>query len=127
MMAPPDRLEQRFSATLESVAEVRAFVRAALEDAIVDHEAVVLMADELAANAVEHARTPFTVRIVVERFAVHIEVADDAARLPILRNPEPLATSGRGMQIVDHYATDWGVDSHPDDGKTVWFESRELA
>jgi hypothetical protein len=32
-----------------------------------------------------------------------------------------LAASGRGLQIVDHLATDWGVERVPH-GKRVWFE-----
>lgn len=126
-MTSSDSQARRFAATAESVSEVRAFVRSALGDLVVDHAAVLLMADELAANAVRHARTPFTVRIVLESFAVRVEVADDDPRFPVVRDPDPLATGGRGMLIVDRCATDWGIENHPDNGKTVWFESRQLA
>jgi len=107
------------------VGEVRHFVREAIAGLAVDHSAVLLMADELASNAVRHARTEFTVRVVPQSNCVRVEVADGAAQLPVLGDPDPLATGGRGMLIVDRCATEWGFERFPGDGKRVWFECRQ--
>jgi anti-sigma regulatory factor (Ser/Thr protein kinase) len=119
--------EQRFPPTPASVEQARAFVRATIADLAVDNVCVVLMVDELAANAVIHARSSFTVRVVADVSTVRVEVEDDSPELPMLSTPDPLAAGGRGMLIVDRCATAWGVKRHPDDGKTVWFESSHLA
>ena len=118
---------REFAPVPESVAEVREFVRETITELAVDHAAVLLMADELASNAVRHARTRFTVRIVPEANCLRVEVADGAAQLPVLGDPAPLATGGRGMLIVDRCATEWGVESFPEQGKSIWFECRQAA
>jgi len=122
----PNAAQRKFPPRPEAVAAVRAFVREAIVDVVVDQDAVVLMADELAVNAVRHARTPFTVSVIAETFVVRVEVTDGAPQLPVLIEPGPFELRGRGMLIVDRYATDWGTKSYPDDGKAVWFESRQL-
>jgi hypothetical protein len=38
-----------------------------------------------------------------------------------VRSPKPEDPSGRGLKIVEMLSDDWGVDYHPNDGKTVWF------
>ncbi|GAY09758.1 ATP-binding protein [Pseudonocardia sp. N23] len=116
----------------EELAGVREQVRDALRAMHVDPEgetgsAVVIIADELAVNAVTHARTPFG--IVVEprrddtgRDVVHIGVTDEAWSV---RGPETV-TDGRprmGLQMVRGLSVRWGIETH-DRGKTVWAEVR---
>ena len=116
----------------EEVAEVREQVREALRAIDVDPEgevgaAVVIIADELAVNAVPHARTPYSV--VVEprrdkagRDVVYVGVSDDAWSV---RGPETV-TDGRprlGLQMVRGLSVRWGIETR-DDGKTVWAEVR---
>ena len=89
--------------------------RALLDDAA-------LIASELATNAVLHARTEFTV--VVSRRPggnIRIAVRDTSLARPRPRRAGPLATSGRGLRLVEALAADWGADVLPD-GKVIWAE-----
>ncbi len=71
-------------------------------------------------NAVRHA--PGIVHITVTLFGdrVHAQVRDENPRTPQLRAPDE--TGGRGIQLLQRLASRWGVEQHPGDGKTVWFE-----
>jgi len=85
-------------------------------------EAVALVVSELASNSVRHAQTPFRVRIDTSRTAVRVEVSDGGGGTPSRRAPSPRATSGRGLQLVESFADEWGVVANPTGtGKTVWF------
>ena len=83
-------------------------------------QTIVLLLSEVVTNAVRHA--PGTVHITVTLFAdrVHARVRDENPRTPQPRAPDE--TGGRGIQLLQRLATRWGVDQHPGDGKTVWFE-----
>ncbi len=88
-------------------------------DTVVDR--VTLLVSELAANAVQHAQTWFTVSVEATP-RIRVEVSDEDGR-PVRRQPgAPANTSGRGLNIVARASDGWGVELHPDDGKTVWFE-----
>ncbi len=83
---------------------------------------VALVVTELAANAVRHARSGFTVILSARRNVLRIAVrdasplpSDDAA--PALK-PAPL----HGMGAVDAMASRWGVEPLGSSGKTVWVE-----
>ncbi|WP_052707077.1 ATP-binding protein [Streptomyces rubellomurinus] len=82
---------------------------------------VELCAAELLANAVDHVREPcgVTVRWTGER--LRVEVADRSAQPPVKRAPDDMATSGRGLLLVEALAHSWGW--HPNGvGKVTWFE-----
>ncbi|WP_159930478.1 MULTISPECIES: ATP-binding protein [Nocardia] len=101
--------------------QVRAEVRRLLAPlAGVGVEDAVQVCDELAGNAVVHARAPRDCRLIVagrDRFRVEV---DDGSPAPArIRRPDH--TGGRGLLLVDQLATCWGVDYH-DGGKTVWAE-----
>lgn len=104
------------------LAEIRATVRSTLLRWSVAPDgdlaaATVLVANELATNAIVHARTSFTVSVQVARGAVRVEVRD-RSRVP----PAPAAgTANRGLMIVSRLSAGWGVVDHVD-GKTVWAE-----
>jgi len=53
--------------------------------------------------------------------ALRVEVADHSTVVPVMAQPPPSATSGRGLGIVDSIADAWGVERRAD-GKSVWFE-----
>ena len=53
---------------------------------------------------------------------LRIEVLDDAAGVPQLQRPHPMAVRGRGLQIVDALAARWGVAPEGDGLKAVWAE-----
>ena len=81
-----------------------------------------IVVGELAANAVLHGRSPFTV--ILRRYGqrVLVEVADDNPRLPTApAGVPPSALSGRGLRIVDQMSVGWGVLPSKA-GKVVWAE-----
>jgi anti-sigma regulatory factor (Ser/Thr protein kinase) len=76
---------------------------------------------ELASNAIEHAHSTFTVTVSEDRDGmVTVAVHDHSAALPVLQPQSTLTARGRGLQIVDQLAAEWGATAEPDDGKTVW-------
>ncbi|CUM40687.1 putative regulatory protein [Streptomyces venezuelae] len=95
------------------------------------HDTVVLVAAELATNAVRHGHVPgrdfqLVLRVMdVPRPVARIEVSDTRTeRVPPRpgRLPEP-ADGGRGLLLVDGLAERWGWHPRPGaPGKTVWAE-----
>jgi anti-sigma regulatory factor (Ser/Thr protein kinase) len=113
-----------FEPTTSSVGHVRRLAVGALDGlsaATVDD--VALVVSELAANAVRHGRTPYTVSITQQPGTVRVEVQDRGGGSPVMRHPEATAIGGRGLQIVDAVSRSWGVERVPD-GKFVWAELR---
>ncbi len=80
-----------------------------------------LCVSELAGNCALHARTDFTVAVRLEQEVVRVEVTDGSSRPPQQRSYSEDATTGRGLRLLEEYATRWGVDPRPT-GKTVWVE-----
>jgi anti-sigma regulatory factor (Ser/Thr protein kinase) len=115
------RTEHHFGGSATSVREARLFVTEALlgapREAIED---AVLIVSELAANAVTHAKSAFTICVEHRAAVVRIEVRDGGAGAPTPRHPTADEVYGRGLQIVDRLAHGWGVHAHPGGGKTVW-------
>ena len=86
-----------------------------------DEDKVLLLASELVTNAVRHAATPFEVTVDVDDGEVRVAVIDgDADHVPVVRNPGPDDTNGRGLLLVDQLAAVWGSDRSRG-GKAVWF------
>jgi hypothetical protein len=117
----------------DELADVREQVREALRDMDIapDGEvgaAVVIVADELAVNAVTHARTPFAVSVAprrdeVGREVVRVAVSDGA--WSVQGGPETV-TDGRprlGLPMVRGLSVRWGIETR-DEGKTVWADVR---
>jgi anti-sigma regulatory factor (Ser/Thr protein kinase) len=106
--------------------QARAYVRSALTAlglaALAD--SAELAVTEMVTNACLHARTPIVVRL---RFTaddvVRIEVTDQSPQAPELRGYDAMATTGRGLRLLESFGR-WGVDAlaPPATGKTVWFE-----
>ena len=82
-----------------------------------------LVVTELAANAIVHAHSAFTVLLSVHGDLVRISVRD-ASPVPgapgAALAPAPL----HGLGVVDALASRWGVESLGNAGKTVWVELR---
>jgi hypothetical protein len=119
--AGPAVREQSFPPELDSVRAARHFVTGLFnegpDDALASDAA--LVATELAANAVLHARSGFTV--TVSRLAAAVRIA--------VRDSDPLVHAngglpfdvrqGHGLSVVSQLASGWAVERLPD-GKVVW-------
>ena len=107
----------RLPADRHTPGAAREIVRAALaEVGLTDlmNEAL-LLTTELATNGVVHAGTDIDVEIVADGDELTVTVTDFADGLPtrITPNGVELAEGGRGMLLVDHFATSWGTTHHP--------------
>jgi hypothetical protein len=81
----------------------------------------VLIVAELAANAVMHAASDFTVGVAWREGIVRIVVGDTSPSLPTVRRSEPATVGGRGMRVVEKLSVAWGADLVAD-GKLVWVD-----
>lgn len=79
-----------------------------------------LVVGELAANAVTHARTAFTVSVHDGHDSVLLTVCDRSPELARCVNADVRETSGRGLAIVDALSRNWGVTTPTDGSKSVW-------
>jgi CheY-like chemotaxis protein len=89
-------------------------------DALLDDALVV--ASELAANAVTHAGSSARLRLSLKPAALRIEVSDAGSGTP---EPQPLnheEENGRGLHLVGALAAAWGIEATPNAGKLVWAE-----
>ncbi len=75
---------------------------------------------ELATNAVLHARSDFTVTLVLHERHVRIAVADRSPSRPRpSRLRDQAATTGRGLHMVAALSSGWGIEGRQP-GKVVW-------
>ncbi|MDT0267010.1 SpoIIE family protein phosphatase [Streptomyces sp. DSM 44915] len=96
-----------------------------------DQDAVhgaVLMLSEMLTNVLAHtegdALLVAEVGGVVGDRKLRVEVADSSDELPHRREPGELASSGRGLLLMDSLADAWGAEPRGA-GKTIWFELGE--
>jgi anti-sigma regulatory factor (Ser/Thr protein kinase) len=118
-----DEVARVFIAAPSSPRDVRAFVRSVLDawgERSLDGEAVIV-ASELASNAVRHACTPFRVAVARGPTAIRIAVRDGSFDPPQHRMGDHSASGGRGVRLVAALSRAWGTDVEVD-GKTVWAE-----
>ncbi|MEV6631549.1 ATP-binding protein [Actinoplanes sp. NPDC051470] len=84
-----------------------------------------LVVSELAANAVQHARTDFIITLSRSGTRLHVAVHDCVSRFPRPGEPSPtspqasLDERGRGLRLVHTIASAWGAIPTRD-GKVVW-------
>jgi anti-sigma regulatory factor (Ser/Thr protein kinase) len=121
-------IAERFRPDPQAVSSARRFLRRALA-AIESGPAVdgvvyslIMAANELATNAVLHARTDFTVRVLIDAHWIRVEVADGNTRMPQPCLTPAHATSGRGLAIVDGTGLQWGAERQAR-GKIVWIQA----
>ena len=123
--APGASAARTFAFSRDAPAAARHFTVGALHDwgagAIADDAALVVT--ELAANAIVHAHSAFT---------VILSARGDLLRISV-RDASPLAGEGHaalmpvplhGLGAVDALASRWGVESLGNAGKTVWVDLR---
>ncbi|MFF1405397.1 SpoIIE family protein phosphatase [Streptomyces sp. NPDC058294] len=82
---------------------------------------MMLIADEMVANAVRHARTPLRVELRRAGERVVLEVTDSSLEEPRLIVSHPGEFGHRGIFLVDAIASRWGT-RWIDGGKVVWAE-----
>ncbi|MEU1785713.1 ATP-binding protein [Streptomyces sparsogenes] len=85
---------------------------------------IVLMADELVTNAIEHAGGPVWLRLRLRRGGCVIcKVGDGSREAPLLRHSDSDAENGRGLALVAALADAFGSRVTAT-GKVVWFRRR---
>jgi len=80
-----------------------------------------LLASELITNALEHGSGTITLLVTLTPEALRVDVTDESPLRPATRVADPDDDGGRGLLIVDHLATTWGMELLELGGKSVWF------
>jgi len=115
--------KRSFPFELDSIQAARHFVTGTLaptaDDALVDDAAIV--ATELAANAVLHAGSAFTVTVSASAALVRIAVRDEGLLTPTSGDDPFEVRQDHGLGVVSRIASGWAVERLPD-GKVVWAE-----
>ncbi|QIQ03732.1 SpoIIE family protein phosphatase [Streptomyces liangshanensis] len=114
----------------ERIAGARRQLRDLLHDWSDDEQvdAAVLMVSEMVTNVLVH--TDGDALLVAEAAGergdrrLRVEVADVNDELPHRRRPGELASSGRGLVLMEVLADAWGVNPRGE-GKSIWFELYE--
>ncbi|MDA8296171.1 MAG: ATP-binding protein [Actinomycetota bacterium] len=87
-------------------------------------EVAVLLTSELVANAVVHGRGEAVLEVTYAPACglLRVRVGDHSHEVPVLRHPSLSQDHGRGIAIVEHFSSCWGIDGPGAEGKCVWFE-----
>ncbi|MFD7032069.1 SpoIIE family protein phosphatase [Streptomyces sp. NPDC059917] len=114
----------------ERIAGARQQIRELLHDWADEdqRDSAVLMVSEMVTNVLMHTDgdallTAEAVGELGER-RLRVEVADSSDEPPHKRHPGEMASSGRGVLLMEMLADRWGVDPRGD-GKSIWFELDE--
>jgi serine phosphatase RsbU (regulator of sigma subunit)/anti-sigma regulatory factor (Ser/Thr protein kinase) len=120
----------RLPADRRTPAAARAVVRSVLDEGKLDEllDAALLLTTELSTNAVVHAGTDLELEVIADPRGLTVTVVDNARGVVAASEPpsatvQPaadLSERGRGLLLVDHFATRWGT-THHGGGKGVWF------
>ena len=107
----------------EAVARVRQFVRDTCREWGLEEssDAAVLMASELATNAVRYARTPLHVWLARRPDRLVVSVEDASTEPAQRRRVTDVDEGGRGLQVVEALAVSWGEKDRRR-GTVVWAE-----
>lgn len=119
------RVEQDFSSSPHTPERARSYVGAQL-DAVLSwprrHEVTEdarLAVSELVTNAIQAHSSSVAVALELHHGALRLEVHDDAPGMPVLREQQADAASGRGLVILERISRAWGVET-ASGRKTVW-------
>ncbi|RJQ82091.1 ATP-binding protein [Pseudonocardiaceae bacterium YIM PH 21723] len=112
--------ERELGGRLDELSDVRRWFEQILaaEDPEWRQDALLVL-DELASNALRHARGPFRVRLCLDPGVLLIEVHDGSTVPARVRTPD--LEGGRGMHIIGTCAARWDQRIH-ETGKVVWAE-----
>jgi len=130
---PPKVATRKPAPTAASIAPSRAFALRTMHrwDESEHADDVAAVVSELLANALRHAlpqagedASPWPIRLGLLHTGSHVvcAVSDPGAGIPMLREPEQLAESGRGLLVVALLSDQWGYCPAPEpwQGKVVW-------
>ncbi|MFB7293550.1 ATP-binding protein [Actinacidiphila glaucinigra] len=120
------------SGDLHAAGSARQFTRATLSNwgmlAIVDTASIVV--SEMLTNAVRYglddpAYAPLSSRpvwlgLLRREEAVLCTVADPGTGIPVVKEPDWFAETGRGLHIIDSLSESWGWTPPDEAGKSVW-------
>lgn len=121
----------RLPADRRTPAAARALVRSVLAEARLDEllNEALLLTTELSTNAIEHAGTDLEIEVLTDEAGLMVTVSDFAAG-PLehvvarprtdITDISKVSERGRGLLLVDHFASRWGTNHLPT-GKGVWF------
>ncbi|MEU6248124.1 SpoIIE family protein phosphatase [Glycomyces sp. NPDC047010] len=126
-MTYPERAARRLRLPADdrSPAAARAAVRAVLAEAGLTEllDETLLLTTELATNGVVHAGTDINLTVAADSIGVRVTVTDyrSGGIDPLDTSmPEVTAEGGRGLLLVDRFASSWGT-THDQTGKSIWF------
>ncbi|MFI1761583.1 SpoIIE family protein phosphatase [Streptomyces sp. NPDC020800] len=114
----------------ERIAEARRHLRELLHDwtGAEQVDSAVLLVSEMVTNVLVHTDADALLLAEVTGGPagrrLRVEVTDGGDDLPHLRRPGELASSGRGLVLIELLADGWGVDPRGE-GKSIWFELYE--
>ncbi|MFE7412392.1 SpoIIE family protein phosphatase [Streptomyces laurentii] len=115
----------------ERIAAAREQMRQLLHDWKDENQrdAAVLMVSEMVTNVLVHTDGDALLAAEVTCLGdagrrLRVEVADTSDDLPHRRDPGEMASSGRGLVLMEMLAETWGVDPRGE-GKAIWFELHE--
>ena len=80
-----------------------------------------LAVSEVVTNAVLHAHTEIELSVSVYPDEVCVEVRDLSSTLPVARDYDDEASTGRGLGLVAALCRDHGIESLGSGGKVIWF------
>lgn len=122
MCNPPRTACTVLAALPRAAGTARAFTTSVLRAWQLSHlsDTAELLVSELITNTVKHAGGVVTLRLsVVDSLLVH--VWDGNSTPPVRRVPTGEDVTGRGLELVDLLAKEWGCDVLTAGGKIVWF------
>ena len=114
--------QRQFRREVHELRTVRGWVGAELESQRTGSSVgfdLVLVADELVANVIEHTSSEPTVHLGFYADEVALWVVDDSRAEPVLLPADTSRTRGNGLRLVQGCSTSWGVHRTPT-GKAVW-------
>ncbi|MBM9505838.1 ATP-binding SpoIIE family protein phosphatase [Actinacidiphila acididurans] len=110
-----------------AIKSARDDIRALLHDWASDdqRESAVLLVSELVANVLVHTDADALLAAELTGLPgvrrLHVEVADSSDEMPHRRSPGEMASSGRGLLLLEELADCCGVNPRGD-GKCIWFD-----
>ena len=143
MSNPTQTVLAIYTALPEAVGDARSFTASTLTTWKLSHltEIGTLLVSELMTNSIKHAdgiinppkdlhkllgKAPPVMLALSLRDSLRAEVWDQSSTLPIRRQASDDDTTGRGLDLVEMLAKEWGSELLQTGGKITWF-SLDLA